>query len=212
MENSSFEFATLNKKVCISSFKRDFPKTIVQGIVEMANQGVIKELMCYGNAYKVAKYLVSKGYTNVKLVDGIYNNLRGPKNQDTHRFIQYTYPDGRTRYYDPTIELIPVPDNKIGCSICSFTYTAIRVFAISEIERFSSITYNEVLELYQKYGIDLVLNYSENEQLFGSTLDNNVYRIYNRGRYIFPRIDDNGCFVSSIPEFEKYIAERKTAA
>ncbi len=213
MDNISFEFTTLNKKVCISSFKRDFPKSIIQGINEMANQGAIKELMCYSNAYKVAKYLISMGYTNIRLVDGTYRCLRMKKNQDTHRFIQYTNPEGKTRYYDPTIELIPKPQNRICCSIWSFDYTAVRVFEIGEIERFSYMAQSDAILLMGKYHIEIDYDIpNDNGLLLISTLDNNVFRFPQRDIYISPRIDDNGCFVSAITEYEKYLFNKVVAA
>lgn len=127
-----FLFDTINKVVPISSIKRDFPKEIVSGLKDMVSTGEIRPLQCFTNAVNVAKYLISQGYTNIKLVDGTYRNLRYIRfGSDWHRFIQYERVDGTKRYYDATVEFL-----NYGGGTWSWEYKAIRIFALSEIIKY----------------------------------------------------------------------------
>ena len=202
-----FEFECVNKIVPISSIYRDFPKSISKGIKEMAKNEEIKPLECYGNAYLVAQYLIENGYEQVRLVDGLYRDLRNVRwGEDTHRFIQYTNPNGRTRYYDPTMEIIPTTSQT-----WSWEYTALRVFEPSEIERFKELSNNEVAVYRAHYD----LPYDENCFGYGSTLDNNKYRTCDMSVFQMPFINDNGEYVGVFSQqevWDSYLQMKASAA
>ena len=98
---------------------------------------------------------------------------------DTPRFIQYTMPNGVKRYYDATIEFVPMDE----CGLYSYEYRAIRLFDINEIEKFNKMAEAEI-------GTDGMT----------STLDFNEYdkRDTVDWRRIAPFLTDDGDYVSSI--------------
>lgn len=194
-ESYTFSFDVLNKKVVMRSIKKDFSKDIVKDIQGMVDRGEIRPLYCYGNAYVVAKYLISKGYTNIKVVDGIYECNKIKNGVDTHRFIQYITPEGITRYYDPTVEFLP---HMFGT--WAWTYTAIRAFDLETIDKYDVIRNNDVSSFWknnrkrQPEGFDVPVGH-------GTTLDNTKYRGYIN---ILPYIDDSGEYVSIYKVAEVY--------
>ena len=179
MKNDMFYFDTMNKQIAISSIKRDFPRFVSQSIQDMAKNGDIKKQHCYTNAYVVAKYLIENGYRGGRIVDGIYRCLRDTNWTDTHRFVQYTLPNGVKRYYDPTVEFVP-PSRFLG--LYSFEYKAVRVFNISEIERFNSTVSHDSFLKYDC--MPSTLSYSQY-----------VTSEYLDSRSIMPYINDNGEYV-----------------
>lgn len=180
MKINNFQFEVLNKVVPISSIKKDFPKSICDGIKGMAERGEIVKQGCYENAYKVARFLIQQGYDNVRLVDGTYRCLRQTGFIDTHRFIQCTLPNGVNRYYDATIEFVSIHP-MLG--LYSFEYKAIRIIDVSEVER-----YNTLVDK------DKIIHYG----CMMSTLDYNEYdkRDVFDYRRVAPYITDDGVFVS----------------
>ena len=188
-----FKFDTLDKVVVMSSMYRDFPKNIMKKVKQMAKEGIIQPLHCYGNAYIVANYLIENGYENIRVVDGLYRDLRDAHRfTSTHRFIQYTNPDGLTRYYDPTMEIIPTMSQT-----WRWEYRALRVIELHEIERFGVLA-NMDAEKYRQ------MSDIPQEQDFcgiGSTLNRNIYDS-ERSLYLLPFINDMGEFVGRIEQYE----------
>ena len=189
-----FKFESVDKIIAISSIYRDFPKHISKGIKQMALDGVIKPLHCYGNAYLVANYLLENGYKQVKVVDGVYRDLKHVRwGEDTHRFIQYINPDGRTRYYDPTLEVIP-STSQTWC----WEYRALRIIELSEIERFADMSYEDSSAFHSFFN----LPFGEDEFGYGSTLDNNKYRTSDKKSiFLHPFINDRGEFIGLFDQY-----------
>lgn len=189
-----FEFDTLNKDVVMSSMYRDFPKNITKGIKQMAKDETIKPLHCYENAYIVAHYLIENGYERVRVVDGLYRDLKDAHRfTSTHRFIQYINEEGLTRYYDPTMEIIPNMSQT-----WRWEYRALRVFGLHEIERF------EVLATIDAEEYKRMEDIPQDEDIcgIGSTLDRNKY---DEGLHLLPFISDGGEFIGRVAQHEAAI-------
>lgn len=124
-----FEFKPLNEIVEISSMERDFSNKVICDIRRKVKNGEIRKWHCFTNAVVVAEILVKNGETGITIIDGFYSLAGGE--QDAHRFIKQTRPNGIVRYYDPSLEFLPKMT-----PASSFVHHARREFDLPVIQAF----------------------------------------------------------------------------